>query len=124
MKLGVVRRILSEDLKGGEKPGWLDGLIAVLNDFIEKVGQALQNKLTFADNFSCRVHTQKFTSGTEYPIANQSNLRVSGVICLDTTGAQLSKPLQWQRGNDQTTNVTLTFESATESQCSILILLG
>ncbi len=123
MKLGVIRKILKDDLKGGDIPGWVGGFLEVLNDFIEKVGIALQGKLTFQDNFSCRVHTQKIVSGTEYKIATQSNLRVSGVQVLDVGGRTLTAT-KWARGANNTITLTLTYTGASDAECAILILLG
>lgn len=123
MRLGTVRRILKESLGGGEKPAWLDGVLEVLNEFIEKVGQALQNKLTFQDNFSCRIHSQTLTSATSVTIGTQSTLRVRGVQLLYWGGKTLSG-FKWDRGTNNSITLTATFTEGGSAACEILILLG
>ena len=127
MKLGLLKRIPKEQLaKSGEVPPWLDGLLDPLNEFIEKVGLALQSRLTFGDNFLCKVVTQKFTSavaGEVNPRASgQENLRVAGVLALDVSGEEITK-LKWARKTNGNIDVTLTFTSGGEATCRILILL-
>lgn len=129
MILGVVKRILKDDLaRSGDLPGWMDGFLQPLNDFIEKVGLALQNRLTFADNFSCKLVTQTFTSGVESQInpqksASGPHVKPSGVFLLDPNGAVVSS-FGWSRKPNGNIGITVGFLSAQSSSCTILILLG
>lgn len=128
MKLGVVKRILKDDLaKSGDVPAWVDVLLQPLNEFIEKVGLALQNRLTFADNFLSKKVTQTFTSGTELVINPQLtgniNLKVSGVLLLDASGATVDK-FKWARKQNGNIGVTVTFSDVTSAACTIYVLLG
>lgn len=123
MKLGVIRKIQKDSLRG-ELPGWLDSFLEPLNDFIEKVGVALQGKLTFADNFSCKIHNQKMVSGVEYIIATgNAQLRPSGVLILSPGGRTVDS-WKWEHGASGTIKFTINYTGATDAECSILILLG
>ncbi len=127
MKLGLIKRISKEDMAAkGEIPGWVDPMLDVLNDFIEKTAKALNSNLSFADNFLCREHTQDFASGTAYDvnpaIDGRAKLRVYGVLLLDANGAEVDK-LKWQKLANGNVSVTLTFTAATTNKCTILLLL-
>ena len=91
MKIEGIGRILKENMQG-ELPAWIDGLLTPLNRFIDVGVSALQNRLTFADNFSARIHTQTFNSGETVSINTKSDLKVSGVIPLYFGGKTLT---QW-----------------------------
>jgi hypothetical protein len=130
MKLGVLRRILKDDLaKSGEIPSWMDSLLQPLNEFIEKVGLALQGRLTFADNFLCKVITQSFSSGASYSLstalaAGASSFKVVGVLLLDGGGGTVDK-FKWARNSDgKSVQVTITFSDVPSATCSVVILLG
>lgn len=129
MKLGVIKRILKEDLaKGGDVPAWLDFLLQPLNEFIEKVGMALQNRLTLSENFLCKVVTQSFTSGTAYQInpkltSSQATLHVVGVLLMDPGGGTVDKWL-WSRNPNGNINVTITYSDVTTATATIYIFLG
>lgn len=127
MKLGVVKRILKENLAAaGEVPPWVELLLVPLNQFIEAVGSALTNKLTFADNFSCVVYSGKFKHATELVINPKSSLKVSGVIPTYASSGQIITGFGFNRRNDGTIGVTLQFAAGagTEATCSLVILLG
>lgn len=129
MKLGVIKRILKDDLaRGGDLPGWIDFFLQPLNEFIEKVGLALQNRLTFNDNFLSKTISQTFVSGTSYQINPQlpsTNVvhKVVGVFLLDPGGGTVDK-WQWVRNSNGSLNVAITFSDVQSATCSILILLG
>jgi len=93
MIIGTVRRILREDIaRAGEVPKWVDALLSPLNEFIDKVSQAISGNITFKDNFSLKVKTQSITyasSPTEYEISPASNIRVTNVIPGDASGVRI-----------------------------------
>jgi hypothetical protein len=129
MKLGIIKRILKDDLaRSGELPPWLDAFLQPLNDFIEKVGSALQNRLTFADNFLCKIVSQSFNSGVEYQITpnltgGNASLKVIAVLVLDAGGGTVDK-FRWSRKSSGNIGVTITFSDVASSTCSIILLLG
>ena len=87
MNLGGLRRILKSDLgKNDDVPSWVVQLLISLNQSFDKLFLALTGNLTFRDNFSCRVTTVEFKSAVEKEISPQSNLKVTGVLPLDTGG--------------------------------------
>ncbi len=66
MRLGTIKRISKEDMaRKGDVPAWIDPMLETLNEFIEKITQALNGNLTFADNFLCKEVEQEFTDATE-----------------------------------------------------------
>jgi hypothetical protein len=129
MKLGLLKRIPKEQLaKSGDLPKWIDALLDPLNEFIEKVGLALQARLTFEDNFLCKVAEQKIVDGlaTEinpYRDATQKNLKVIGVMVL-SSGSLLVESFGWVRKTNGNIDVTINYASGTEALCRLLILLG
>lgn len=127
MKLGLLKMISREILAGsGEVPKWADAMLGPLNDFIEKVGLALQNRLTFEDNFLCTVVSREFTSGVQLdinPIANaQRNLRTSGVLLISAGGLSVDQ-FGWVQKPNGNLGVTVTFNPSATATCTILILL-
>ena len=129
MKLGLIKRIDKGDLAkgGGEIPGWIDGLMDPLNQFIEKVGLALQNRLSFVDNFLGKEFEAEFTDSTELEINpfpdSRGSLRVRGVIPL-TTGQQYVTAWKWTQKSNGNIGVTFKFDGATSATIRIQILLG
>ncbi len=129
MKLGVIKRILKEDLAhGGEMPHWIDLLLQPLNEFIEKVGLALQNRLTFSENFLCKTVTQSFDSGVTYQLnpkltASQATLHVVGVMLMDPGGGTVDKWF-WNRNSNGNINVAITYSDVATAKATIYIFLG
>jgi hypothetical protein len=129
MKLGTISRIDKGDLsKSGEPiPKWVDALLDPLNQFIEQVGLALQNRLTFEDNFLTKIVTQKITHQTTIAInprqTAQSTLRVQGVFLLYAGGQQVDA-FGWKARTDGNIDVTIDFKTPGTYECKILILLG
>jgi hypothetical protein len=127
MKLGVVKRIAKEDLaKLGKVDPWVDALLTPLNDFIEKVGLALQNRLTVADNSLGKVITLKFTHDTElevnpYP-GTRGSLSVSGVIPV-STGEVFIDAFKWVKKQNGNIGVTFKFTGATSASVKLQIQL-
>jgi hypothetical protein len=120
MKLGVVKRISRDDLAkaGGEMPKWLDALLDPLNDFIEKVGLGLLNRLSFRDNFLGKVVELKFTHDIEQEINpypdNRGSLRVTGVLPV-STGEAFIEAFKWTQKQNGNIGVTVRFSGTTEA---------
>lgn len=125
MILGVIRRILKEDLsRSGEVPSWLDALLEPLNQFIDQVGVALQKNLTFRDNFACKVTTQTFTHAVEATINPQSKQKVTGVIPL-SGGEELIDAFGWRILSDGQIGVTVRFvDTSASADCSVILFFG
>jgi hypothetical protein len=127
MKLGTIKRISKEDMsKKGQVPGWMDPLLETLNEFIEKVSQALNGNLTFEDNFLCKVVEQEFTHATALTLSprpeGRTGLRAYGVIPISTSGEELDS-LTWSNLDTGNISVTIGFGSSTSAKCKLLILL-
>lgn len=127
MKLGTIKRISKEDLaRNGEVPKWMDPMLETLNQFIEKVSQALGGNLTFEDNFLCKLVEQEFTHATELVLSprldGRSGLRAYGLIPVFTSGVELSS-LTWRTLENGNVGVTFGFGSAVTAKCKIIILL-
>ena len=141
MKLGLLKTIAKSELAkgGGEIPKWVDAFLGPLNSFIERVGIALQGRLTFEDNFLCKVTALEFTHATELlvnpSIDGGGALRVTGVLPLSAGGLAIDK-FKWTQKDTGSVGITLSFENgvdpasatptvpATKATCRILILLG
>jgi hypothetical protein len=132
MKLGTLKRIDRQDLAkgGGDIPKWIDALLDPLNQFIEKVGNTLQNGVTFEDNVLCKIVRLQFTHDVDQSInpfpTGARNLSVKGVIPIDSGGLSVDK-FKWARNDDRSIDVNFNFDggtSATKAWCSLIILLG
>jgi len=128
MKLGLLKRIPKEQLQkaGGEIPKWIDALLDPLNEFIEKVGSALQNNLTFRDNFLGKTIEIEIFNNTVIEInprnVGQSNLRVTGVLLL-SSGSLLVESFGWQTNSKGNIEVTVIYASGTSAICRLQTLL-
>ncbi len=122
------KRVLKEDLAqaGGEIPKWMDSLISPINLFIEQVALALQNRLNFQDNFYSKTVTLKFQSGVAQEINPTTPFakaaRALGVLALSSSGENVDS-MVWDEQTNGNIEVTITFVSATEANCTLLILL-
>lgn len=127
MKFSGFKRILKEDLaKQGELPKWIDTLLSPINLLIENVGQALQNRLNFTDNFYCKQVTLTLTSAVALEINPTTpyapTARAYGVLLLSTNGTDLVSYV-WSNKTNGNLSVTVTLASASEAECTLLILL-
>jgi hypothetical protein len=129
MKLGTLRKAGKEDLQKAASealPKWIDALLGPVNEFIEKVGQALQNRLTFEDNFYAKLVNQSFDSGVELEVNAKAefsgNARAYGVLLLGSSGTTVST-FAWAQKTNGNIAVTVTFVSATSAKCDLLLLL-
>jgi hypothetical protein len=129
MKTGLLKRISRDDLaKAGDAlPRWVDVMLQPLNDFIEKVGLALQNKLTFRDNFSGKIIERKFTNDVEqeinpYPDSSRGALRPSACYPA-TTGNLFITGFKWVQKDNGNIGVTIKFTGGTEATVRLHIHL-
>lgn len=120
MKIGVTSRIRREDLK--EAPAWIDGLLGTLNSFIERVVSALTGRLTFQDNFQCKVIYEEFTDNIEKIVSVPPGYRVSGAIPLLALNAVITGCGVTLR-QDQTTGVTVRIQGGGSAFCRIVLTL-
>lgn len=123
MKLAAVRRILKESLGGGEKPGWLDGMLSALNPFMEQVYLALNGNLTFSENFAAKEVYRDFTHAVPLELNPESNRRVRGILIQDCGTQMLTG---WKMTRLQSGNIEVTIEfkagGTTKETCSVIIL--
>ncbi len=128
MKLGTLRKVLKEDLAkaGDPMPKWMDPFLGPINEFIEKIGQALQNRLTFADNFYAKEIVLAFDSGKALEVnakaAFSGNARVYGVLLVSSSG-QIVSNYVWSQKDNGNISVTITFATAGSAKCELLLLL-
>lgn len=124
MKLGILKTIQREDLsRYGELPDWINAFLQALNQFMTSVGGALKGNLTFQDNFLCKVRTLTFSHGVEQKINPESKLKVTGVFPVYASGNVVDK-FGWAYKTDGTIGVTFYFNSSTDAECTVIILLG
>ena len=86
MRLPLIKRLSTQDLGSEEIPSHIDKLLSILNGFIDPVANALQNRLTFSDNFYCKMVTQKLDHEKELKIS-VSSAKIIGVIPLKVSGS-------------------------------------
>lgn len=127
MKLGTIKRISKEDMaRKGQVPTWVDPMLDTLNEFIEKITQAVSGNLTFADNFLAKTHYQSFTHNVAQivnpNIEGRTQLTVDGVIPIDTNGVTVTG-FKWSRLDTGNIEVTFSFSSSVTTKCKILIIM-
>lgn len=127
MILGIIRRISKDDLVAlGEVPKWIDAFLTPLNDFIEKVGMSLQNRLTFKDNMLGKVLVSNFTHGTELEInpypGTRGSLKVVGVVPV-STGGLFIVGFKWVAKQNGNIGVTVNFSGGTAAAVRLHIHL-
>lgn len=90
MRLPTIRRILKDDLaKNGDLPSWIDQLLFPLNQFIDVVTLALRENLDLQNNFTGKLVSLDFTSGTAINIPIPTKSSVIGMIPLALNGNTL-----------------------------------
>lgn len=103
MKLDNIRRVAKEELNGS--PSWVDPMLSAYNNFMEKSTQALMGKLTYGDNFLCKILTNQFVNATELVIANPftKNTRPIGIhpIYIDGNNLIDSYRLTYRESNNE-----------------------
>lgn len=127
MKLGTIKRISKEDMsRKGEVPAWIDPMLDTLNEFIEKMTQAVSGNLTFGDNFLAKTHYQDFTDGVAQvvnpKIDGRTQLTVDGVWPIDTNGVEVVG-FRWSRLDSGNIEVEFSFPSAVTTKCRLLIVM-
>lgn len=122
MKIGVIRRILKEDLAKADNslPAWLDAMLYPLNQFITVVSQALSNNLTLKDNFFGRETTQAFTHGVELQIDPQVKTKVKGIFIqsIDASSADTATLISswgWVTKSNGKIGITFNFLNGTSA---------
>lgn len=127
MILGVIKRISKDDLsKAGQLPPWIDALLSPLNDFIEKVGLSLQNRLTFKNNMLGKVIEITFADSVAqevnpYP-GERGSLQIAGVTPMSTGGVFLDS-FKWVKLNNGNISVTVRLTGATAAKIKLHIHL-
>lgn len=136
MKVGFFKRLSREDLGGAsDLPDWIEPLFTALNQQLEPLSIALNNKLSFADNFFSYVTTQTFTHGTELAINPQNtSAKVIGMIPIYSADANyLIHSYGCEVLQNGSVGVTLYFAKKTDGslavagtqvKTTILILFG
>lgn len=127
MRLSNVKRISKEDMsKKGEVPGWIEPMLETLNTFIEQVTTAMNGNLSLKDNLLAKEYIGEFTHNVPVEINPQldgrSQLRVYGVIPMDTNGAEVVGT-RWTKLNNGKITFTFQFGSALKAKCVLQILL-
>lgn len=87
-QLPPYRRIGLEDVKGA--PSWIEGLINVLNNFMETVYGALNRNLSFGENFRAEFKVFTLTAGAtadlnKFRFTPALKQKPSGLIPLQVT---------------------------------------
>lgn len=123
MKLGVLTRVDSSDIKKAEdSPSWLNLLVDPINQILENIVKALSNNLTFVDNFSCVQVTVGIQDATEFVITPQTSRKVLTVLVLESGGNRVDS-FGWTRKPDGKIGVTVDFVGAVTGTVSTTFLI-
>lgn len=121
MIFSAVRRILKEDLsRSGEVPKWVDALLLPLNEVIEQVARAMQNRLTYKDNFQGVEKRVELTSGVETDVSTGSQLRIKGLRIVEAEG-KIVTGWGFNRKSGNTIGITVNFSVAGKATCTVQI---
>lgn len=121
-----VRKLLKSDFP--DAPSWFDRLLSTLNQFMDSVIGALRNKLTFRENFYCKVKTLTFIHATEQQVGHDLD-DFKGVLLLKTPNDTPSttygiSEFHFREIDNTTIGITIEFAGAgtTSGECSFVIL--
>jgi len=123
MKIGVIRRIIKEDL-GSDVPEWAGKMLSPLNQFIDTTVSALQRNLTFEDNFACAKIVREFTHDTAQSVnPGSTTRRASGVFPISSQ-SEIITGFGWAYRQDGNIDVTIRFAggASTKKECTIVVL--
>ena len=123
MIITAFKRLFVEDYPDAPKGNWFPSLISNVNQFFDQVGTALQNQLTFADNFRGEAKTlSKVSSGVEVQIGTRAN--PIGVLILAPLNGSMVTGFSWRLIKTNVIGVTIQYTAARSNsgQFSIFIL--
>lgn len=104
-----VKQVRREDL-GANVPSWIDGLLSVLNSFMESIYTLVNGNISLTDNINCRIFNYTFTTKSDYStggfdailVSVKLNSKINGVIVFavnnlsDTSAVSLTaKSAEW-----------------------------
>ena len=125
MKIGVISRILKEDLSksGDEMPKWIDSLLSPLNQFVERVGAAVKGRLTVGENIAGTYIDQKLTSGTKTTLSVKDSRPIKGVWPVYAEAKQITG---WQFDYKDVGRIdfTITFSGGGTADTRILVFFA
>lgn len=123
MKIRALSRISSESIKTRkDAPSWIDLLLDPINQFLENVTKALQNNLTFADNFACTQSTVRIQHNVELIVTPQTSKRVLTCIVLEAEGQRIDT-FGWRRNDSGSIGVTIGYVGGASSSVYEVTLL-
>lgn len=109
MKIRALSRISAEEIKSRkDAPSWISLLLDPINQFLENITKALQNNLTFQDNFASTTSTVRIQHGVELLITPQTSKRVITCMILESEGQPIDS-FGWRRDNSGNIGVTIRF---------------
>jgi hypothetical protein len=129
MKLPVIK-LLDQASLGKDVPSWFGGVVNYLNQLANPVVTALQNRLSFSDNFDCQVSTLEFVHNVEKIIAIPAGRRVIGAVPLlvtrstDTTATTKNVWSGFRtdiKGNG-TVGITINFAGGGSTQATVTVV--
>lgn len=123
MKIRALSRIAAEEIKSRkDAPSWLSLLLDPINQFLENITKALQNNLTFADNFAGTQSTVRIQHNTEIMVTPQTAKRVITCMVLEAEGQAIDS-FGWRRDNSGNIGITIKYVGGSSSSVYSVSLL-
>lgn len=87
-KLPPSKRIHLQEIQ--EAPTWIQRILITVNSFMQNVWEALNNGLTFQDNFDAKIVETSFTGGDTLVVQNPLNRPIVTILVAKITGGALT----------------------------------
>lgn len=83
-KLPSLKRLQTEDIQNA--PNWIQRILITINSFFQNVFAALDNGLTFEENFDAKVVEISIIGGETVTVASPFSRPVEGILLLQVSG--------------------------------------
>lgn len=123
MKLSLSRLLETSKFLSTEPGQQLSDFIQYVADLSENVIRALQNNLTFGDNFNCKVATLSLKNDTEQ-VVNTGGKRPLGILPLQAVSATTGvDSLIWYVNNSGQTVIRVNFVGSPTTATDLVVVI-
>ena len=115
--LPTLTRIQKDDL-GKDAPAWIDGILTVINQFMEEIYQSYNRNLTIPENVAGQIKTLDVVTDTNYSTGTFTQIKFSSELKRRMTILLIGQVVQ---SDDPTTKYNYCFPSWEDSNGTIVV---
>jgi len=115
--LPTLTRIQKEDL-GQDAPDWINGILSVMNQFMEEIYQSYNRNLTIPENVAGQIKTLDVVTTSTYTSGNFAEIRFSSELKRRMTILLIGQVVQ---SDDPTTKYNYCFPSWEDNNGTIVV---